>query len=196
MADFGEYASEVSAMVRIVSPLISISLDAFAKLKDDVVQLKGDGSMVTICAFALQSLIMSGIQRAFPGDKVLGEEDLGKLSPDFLRLVSTLLPAGFDPIAACKDAIRQIPPEVRRVWVIDPVDGTQGFVQQATSRSRLRFSSISRSPCRSLLGLAIRRSSRESRSTAPRSSSPRAGRARGRSVSPAIGDRFRRVRRL
>jgi 3'(2'), 5'-bisphosphate nucleotidase len=126
---FGEFEREVSTMVSIIKPLVGLSLSVFEQLGEENVQTKGDGSVVTVCDFALQSLIMDGLGKVFPNDLVLGEEELGKVSPEFLALVGRLLPPGFDPIAACRRAVRHIPAGVR-CWVVDPIDGTQGFVQK------------------------------------------------------------------
>jgi 3'(2'), 5'-bisphosphate nucleotidase len=126
---FEEFEPEVSAMLSIIKPLVGISLTVFDQLGEETIKTKGDGSVVTICDFALQSLIMDGLGKVFPTDLVLGEEELGKVSPDFLALVARILPAGFDPVAACRRAVRHIPPGAR-CWVIDPIDGTQGFVEK------------------------------------------------------------------
>jgi 3'(2'), 5'-bisphosphate nucleotidase len=128
--DFGEYGREVSTLVSILTPLIPLSLSVFDRLESALVDQKSDGSVVTVADFAIQALIMSGISSSFPGDLVLGEEDLGALAPEFLSLVSTLLPAGFDPVAACAASVRSFPPGAHRVWAIDPIDGTEGFVRR------------------------------------------------------------------
>jgi 3'-phosphoadenosine 5'-phosphosulfate (PAPS) 3'-phosphatase len=122
---FGDFALEVSTLVNVLKPLIPLSLNALETLQKESMQLKTDGSVVTIADFAIQSLIMSGIHETFPEDKVIGEEQIGTLTPAFLSLVGSLLPAGFDPISACQDSISS---ECSRVWVIDPIDGTLGFV--------------------------------------------------------------------
>jgi 3'(2'), 5'-bisphosphate nucleotidase len=129
MAEFGEYAREISVLISIVTPLIPMSLEIFRNLKASCKETKNDGSLVTICDFALQSLIMKGISERLPGDKVLGEEDFTHIEPEFLEKVKQVLPAGFDPVEACKDAIKTIGPNDHRVWTCDPIDGTLGFVE-------------------------------------------------------------------
>ena len=112
-------------MLEILKPLIPLSLDAFSRVSQSEVATKGDGSVVTICDFALQALIINGLHQAFPDDKVLGEEDLAAVPPALLSQAKTLLPNGFD-VSACPGTVRDL--RDHRVWVIDPIDGTQGFV--------------------------------------------------------------------
>lgn len=130
MEVFGDFQNEVSVMLEIIKPLVNISLDIFESLSEEITKVKGDGSVVTICDFALQSLIMAGLRHHLPNDKVLGEEDFTHLSDDFLALVKKILPDDLDPVEVCKDAIKTITSDDHRVWVIDPIDGTQGFVQK------------------------------------------------------------------
>jgi len=66
------------------------------------VETKTDGSPVTRADKAANATILRGLSRYFPADTVLSEE------------------TPFDP--------RQ--PLGRRVWMVDPVDGTQDFVQR------------------------------------------------------------------
>jgi 3'-phosphoadenosine 5'-phosphosulfate (PAPS) 3'-phosphatase len=71
---FGCFALEVSTLVNVLKPLIPLSLTALETLQKERMQLKNDGSVVTIAGFAIQSLILSGIHETFPEDKVIGEE--------------------------------------------------------------------------------------------------------------------------
>ncbi|KAH0790942.1 Inositol monophosphatase family protein [Histomonas meleagridis] len=125
---FGEFAQDVEKMIEIIKPLISMSLNILNEMQTDQVQTKNDGTVVTICDFAIQSLIMDGISKKFPGDKVFGEEDYSKITPEFLSKVKHVLPENFDPVSACSTAIHYINPEDHRVWCIDPIDGTYGFI--------------------------------------------------------------------
>jgi 3'(2'), 5'-bisphosphate nucleotidase len=127
--DFGEYEREITEGIRIITPAIHLSLSAQERLQSCEVEQKSDGTLVSICDFACQSLIMDGLRESFPGDKVLGEEDVREQSDSFLRMVRILLPTGVDPVAACRDGVRTIAESDRRVWVIDPIDGTYGFVR-------------------------------------------------------------------
>ncbi len=66
------------------------------------VQTKSDGSPVTLADKNANQIILRGLRRYFPNDTFLSEEQV------------------FDIRA----------PVGRRVWMIDPVDGTQDFVQR------------------------------------------------------------------
>jgi hypothetical protein len=97
---------------------------------------KDDNSPVTIADFAVQALVVYYLNKAFPNDKFIAEEnsvlvreDKG-VRDDILRtlrgaseidwdeelLFNTIDKGGFDGSA-------------ERVWVLDPVDGTKGFMR-------------------------------------------------------------------
>jgi 3'(2'), 5'-bisphosphate nucleotidase len=63
---------------------------------------KKDGSPVTAADLAANAVIVQGLKRYFPGDLVLSEE------------------SAFDATLA----------QGRRIWMVDPVDGTQDFVER------------------------------------------------------------------
>ena len=63
------------------------------------VEMKGDGSPVTVADRAAETAARDWVQRHFPGDGVLGEE------------------FGVER------------PEARRRWIMDPIDGTKSFVR-------------------------------------------------------------------
>ena len=97
---------------------------------------KDDMSPVTIADFAVQALVVDVLSRAFPGDKFIAEEDSEALRSDPAirgavlsalqaatssawteeRLYSTVDRGSFSGSAP-------------RVWVLDPVDGTKGFMR-------------------------------------------------------------------
>lgn len=97
---------------------------------------KDDRSPVTIADFAVQALIIDLLKQAFPGDKFIAEEDSGAIKSDLAvrsavidalsaatqsswseqRLYDTVDLGGFSQRAS-------------RVWVLDPVDGTKGFMR-------------------------------------------------------------------
>ena len=128
---FGPWEKEVSAIVEVMKDVIPLTIDAQIKLKDSEFKSKNDGTVVSICDFAAQAIIMKGINEKLPGDSVLGEEDMKAVSPEFLEKVKLLLPPDLDPVAACSKAIRHIGPDDHRTWVIDPIDGTEGFVNHS-----------------------------------------------------------------
>eukprot|EP00596_Hydrurales_sp_CCMP1899_P005601 CAMPEP_0119039860 /NCGR_PEP_ID=MMETSP1177-20130426/9589_1 /TAXON_ID=2985 /ORGANISM="Ochromonas sp, Strain CCMP1899" /LENGTH=417 /DNA_ID=CAMNT_0007004291 /DNA_START=391 /DNA_END=1644 /DNA_ORIENTATION=- len=97
---------------------------------------KDDNSPVTIADFAVQALVVYYLNKAFPNDKFIAEENSElvredkDVRDDILRtlrgasdidwdeelLFNTIDKGGFDGSA-------------ERVWVLDPVDGTKGFMR-------------------------------------------------------------------
>jgi len=97
---------------------------------------KPDQSPVTVADFGAQAVICQALQRTFPQDSVVGEED------------ATLLqtPAMAPSLIQVQDAVQGILPGVsqdqviewinhgnglpqKRFWSLDPIDGTKGFVR-------------------------------------------------------------------
>ena len=129
---FGPWEKEVSTIVNIMKEAIPFTLHGQEKLNQTEIKEKGDGTIVSIYDFATQTIIMKGIAESLPGDDVFGEEDFSKISPQFLELVKKLLPQDIDPMKICSKAICNIGEENHRTWLVDPIDGTEGFVKQTS----------------------------------------------------------------
>jgi HAL2 family 3'(2'),5'-bisphosphate nucleotidase len=101
---------------------------------------KSDNSPVSVADFAVQALVIHWIKRAFPNDGFIAEEDSTALRKDNSLLQSVtdavnsvlsiddsltpsevcdLLDLGNRPVASPKD----------RTWLLDPIDGTKGFLR-------------------------------------------------------------------
>ncbi|PWW80774.1 3(2),5-bisphosphate nucleotidase HAL2 [Tuber magnatum] len=110
---------------------------------------KGDKSPVTIADFGAQALVISSIAHVFPEDSIVGEEDSSDLRADKakLDLVWGLVK---DTLEATKDLTNELGDikdeegmlatidkgkhqggSVGRIWALDPVDGTKGFLRGA-----------------------------------------------------------------
>ncbi|MFZ7112850.1 MAG: 3'(2'),5'-bisphosphate nucleotidase [Desulfatiglandales bacterium] len=99
---------------------------------------KMDGSPVTVADFGVQALVARHLMTAFPEDRLIGEEDSGQLRrPEndglkrlVIRYVNRILPGlgEKDILGAIDRGNAQGGPE-GRVWVLDPVDGTKGFLR-------------------------------------------------------------------
>lgn len=97
---------------------------------------KGENDPVTIADYGSQALICRTISRLFPGDAVLSEEQGAQfieLVPEAQRaqvvaLLSDVLGETVtqDEVVGWLDHGKDVQSE--RIWVIDPVDGTKGFV--------------------------------------------------------------------
>lgn len=109
---------------------------------------KDDLSPVTIADFAIQALLTSTLHAAFPDDRFVGEE-----SADALRANPALLERVWQALQAIRVDSATVPSNVTfpdspermcelidwcgeglphatgRVWVFDPIDGTENFVQ-------------------------------------------------------------------
>ena len=124
-----EWNKEIDALVKITKQAIPMTLNAQRNINQAEFKHKTDGSIVSIYDYAIQVIVMHYINKLLPDDDVLGEEEMSKVSDDFLNGVIKILPSNIDPIETCSRSIRQISPNNRRTWVINPIDGTEGFVQ-------------------------------------------------------------------
>ncbi|KAF3907730.1 hypothetical protein AA313_de0208816 [Arthrobotrys entomopaga] len=108
---------------------------------------KGDKTSVSLADFACQALIIAAINNTFPGDAIVGEEDTSELQKDesLVRRVWDLVSSTHLEDAesekylhapeSVEDMMRYIElggatfgTSQNRVWTIDPVDGTHGFL--------------------------------------------------------------------
>lgn len=108
---------------------------------------KGDKTSVSLADFACQALIVAAIANTFPGDAIVGEEDTSELQKDanLVRRVWELVSStnledaeseGYlQAPKSVEDMLRYIElggatfsTSQNRVWTIDPVDGTHGFL--------------------------------------------------------------------
>lgn len=107
-----------------------------ARLDAGARHVKDDRSPVTVADFGAQALVSSHLERSFPMDPILGEED------------SSALRAGPDLLARVLEAVREVRGQVDaaqvlswidrashrerapRAWTLDPIDGTKGFLRK------------------------------------------------------------------
>lgn len=109
---------------------------------------KSDSSPVTIGDFGAQALIIASIKHVFPEDEVVGEEDASDLRKDesLRNLVWELVQAAKLEDSAAEDQIggpiksvddmltaldngRSSGGREGRIWAVDPIDGTKGFLR-------------------------------------------------------------------
>jgi len=121
-----EIVAEVCSLTRRVQDRIVAAGDSLAK---------GDRSPVTLADLATQIVVSHRLKEAFPGDSLLAEEDSGALeaSPKMADRV----------FEQARRNITDVTPEVmiealdrgdhtgedQRYWVLDPIDGTKGFLR-------------------------------------------------------------------
>jgi len=97
---------------------------------------KGDKSPVTAADFGSQLLVTHYLQKYFPEDPLAAEENILELSEGkrpFLELITELLSKeiedfSFEKIIA-REEHRRAQRNGNRLWVLDPIDGTKGFLR-------------------------------------------------------------------
>ncbi|KJA18905.1 hypothetical protein HYPSUDRAFT_44749 [Hypholoma sublateritium FD-334 SS-4] len=149
------YAAEEQLAIAAVRRACALTSAVFNTLIKNETLTKGDKSPVTVGDYAAQAVISSMLHRAFPHDPIVGEEDAaelrlesGKAMKDrIVALANTALVSplalgdnegwGIGPGAAqtdseLLDAIDRgnYPGALTgRMWTIDPIDGTKGFLR-------------------------------------------------------------------
>ncbi len=99
---------------------------------------KQDNSPVTVADFAAQAVVAATLEAAFPNDSLVGEEDAVGLRGDaasalrarVTEIVSSSLArrVGHEEVLAWLDR-GQARGDTERYWVVDPIDGTKGFLR-------------------------------------------------------------------
>ncbi|KAJ9162344.1 3(2),5-bisphosphate nucleotidase HAL2 [Coniochaeta hoffmannii] len=110
---------------------------------------KSDASPVTIGDFGAQALIIAALKHNFPADEIVAEEEASKLRDDAAladRIWELVRSTRLDddksenevlggPVESKEDMIRLIDEgnskggRGGRIWAIDPIDGTKGFLR-------------------------------------------------------------------
>jgi 3'(2'), 5'-bisphosphate nucleotidase len=121
-----EIVAEVCGLTRRVQDRIVADGDALSK---------GDRSPVTLADLATQIVVSHRLKEAFPGDPLLAEEDSGALdaSPEMAERVVEQVRNNIPDIAreAMVAALDRgdHAGDGERYWVLDPIDGTKGFLR-------------------------------------------------------------------
>lgn len=102
MTTFGNLslASELETAIELARAAGAIIMNHYAQGTE--VEIKGDDSPVTAADKDANELIVAGLRKAFPGDAILAEE-------------------------STDDLVRQ---SNRRLWCVDPLDGTREFIDK------------------------------------------------------------------
>jgi len=115
----------------------NLAIAARRELPPDAIVRKADGSVVTAVDVALQVLILGRLERAFGAIPIIAEEDLSSIGgkPAAEAHCRRLLAAwGFEggeagiERALSSGGLEGSTRGMDFVWVLDPIDGTQGFV--------------------------------------------------------------------
>ena len=120
-----EAVRQASLMVKIVqSEMVSPALT------------KADRSPVTVADFASQALIGYLLNKSFPNDPLVGEEDSSPLKQpgegatleSVVHFVKEFIPEA-EPVTVCSWIDRGNGIPGKRFWTLDPIDGTKGFLR-------------------------------------------------------------------
>jgi 3'(2'), 5'-bisphosphate nucleotidase len=125
---------------RIATEVVAEVCGLTARVQDWIVAAgdslaKGDRSPVTLADLATQIVVSHRLTESFPADPLLAEEDSGTLnaSPDMTERVLEQVRKHVTDITrkALFEAIDRgdHTGESKRYWVLDPIDGTKGFLR-------------------------------------------------------------------
>ncbi|KAG9088303.1 hypothetical protein FS749_002257 [Ceratobasidium sp. UAMH 11750] len=152
------YALEKHVAITAVSRACSLTASVFKKLVNAETVIKGDKSPVTVADISAQAVINTVLKNAFPDDPVIGEEDTSDLRLDteparllrerIVQLASDALspaPSANEVQGANSWGLGTKPTEAElldtidrgkyaggakgRMWTLDPIDGTKGFLR-------------------------------------------------------------------
>ncbi|KAF7302499.1 3'(2'),5'-bisphosphate nucleotidase [Mycena chlorophos] len=149
------FAQERRLALSAVRRACALTDSVFNKLVKNETLTKGDKSPVTVGDYAAQALISSMLARGFPDDPIVGEEDAKDLRVEEgralrERIVELANEAIVAPLVEGDDGAWGIGPgqakttaelldaidrgnheggRTGRMWTIDPIDGTKGFLR-------------------------------------------------------------------
>lgn len=97
---------------------------------------KGDHDPVTIADYGAQAILSRAISLHFPGDAILAEEQGGQFMElvseaqrkEVVRLIGDILGIPVTQVDVVKWLDYGQDREAQRMWVIDPIDGTKGYI--------------------------------------------------------------------
>jgi 3'(2'), 5'-bisphosphate nucleotidase len=133
-----ENSLELKAGLRALADVSKLCIEAQKRLGGSGWLMKEDRSPVTVADFAAQAVICKRLRDAFPEDAIIAEEDSGELQKpdrsDVLEAVTGYVRRVFPGVSQAEvcDWIDFSSRSVaQRFWVVDPIDGTKGFLRGA-----------------------------------------------------------------
>jgi 3'(2'), 5'-bisphosphate nucleotidase len=133
----GRHDRELAAGIDAVRAAARICRSVARRLVTADTLSKKDQSPVTVADFASQAIVCQRLERAFPGDPVVGEEDATELRNAAPALRESVLRAvaqelggdpGLAPVLSWIDR-GNAHADGARFWTLDPIDGTKGFLR-------------------------------------------------------------------
>ncbi|MBE9523956.1 MAG: 3'(2'),5'-bisphosphate nucleotidase [Chloroflexi bacterium] len=133
-------------MINLNSPELIFAIDAVRQASLLVKQVqaelvssaltKDDRSPVTVADFAAQALVGYLLEKSFPQDAMIGEEDSSVLqTPEEEQTLTSIThfvgqyTEGATPEKVCQWIDRGSAQSASRFWTLDPIDGTKGFLR-------------------------------------------------------------------
>jgi 3'(2'), 5'-bisphosphate nucleotidase len=132
---FDNYSNEAQFAIQAVRTAAQLCRKIQYEMVDTAI-IKSDHSPVTVADFASQAVVARMLHEMFPGEPLVAEEDSTSLrQPDqaatlaaVTSYVSSMYPtAGSERICEWIDLGSGDPSS--RFWVLDPIDGTKGFLR-------------------------------------------------------------------
>lgn len=127
---------ELSFALDAVSKASQIARAVQAEMAIPTSVIKADRSPVTVADLAVQALIAYFLEKAFPHDPLVAEEDSQLLKPpeaqSLLEQVTNYVRrfiADATPENVCHWIDRGTGSVTQRYWTLDPIDGTKGFLR-------------------------------------------------------------------
>ncbi|MBL9140342.1 MAG: hypothetical protein JNK53_00625 [Phycisphaerae bacterium] len=128
---------DLQALVSVVAAALPLTRTLAQQLERVPAIRKPDGSPVTVVDFVVQAVLVHGLRRLAPSTGFICEESRkGMLEcdrPDVVRLyLDTVRPlVGAETDEHAMQLLDPAPPSADDWWLIDPIDGTSGFVAGA-----------------------------------------------------------------
>ena len=123
------YEREIDVVVRVVRHA-ALATEAIRK-KDLKILEKGDGTPVTQADIVSQAIILAGIEANFPEDAVSAEEVLEAGEKETLRAAAVCFLKDLNLSREASHLEERVNyrgnPGGKRIWMVDPIDGTKGF---------------------------------------------------------------------
>eukprot|EP01036_Dinobryon_divergens_P029001 gene29003-38044_t len=139
LGDGGPLQKELDSAIAIVQRASFVARSLQRVLLSEQSSTKNDCSPVTVADFCVQAMVLSNLRACFPSDRFIAEED-----SQLLRTDHALCDGVLNGIRAAVgenwsqeklyDAVDLgsydgSSMETERVWILDPVDGTKGFMR-------------------------------------------------------------------
>ena len=128
------YEKEVDVALNAIEAAAGITSHV-QKNRQILVYEKSDISPVTVADFASQAVICRAIGTVFPEDTVMAEENSSEIAgePGFAGQIASMMTAATGEEIPARDILKWVDFRGRqgaaRCWILDPVDGTKGFLR-------------------------------------------------------------------